>query len=882
MKMRVINPVSAVLALGLCLGMVFAAPTASAADPLGIELPAGVTYVTSIEGIHEYGLENGLQVLFFPDIPDELTVHGCRPNGSTWYDRTNYFETFAATEENLEWALDLEADRMVNSFIAQEDLDSEMTVVRNEFEIGENHPRGILDERVYSTAYLWHNYGNTTIGARSDIEGVPIENLKAFYKKWYRPENAVLVVAGQFEPQHTMELVAQRFGPIRNPDEPLPELYTEEPPQDGERTVTLKRVGDSQAVHIAFHIPAGPHPDQPALAILAHILGDAPSGRLHKALVETQKASSVRARADRFRDPGLFNLTAGVRLKKPIEEVRDEMMRVAGEVASDPPTKEEVDRARAALLRHWEMRMRNSNWAAVGMSEWAAMGDWRLLFVYRDRLKEVTPEKVHEVAATYLIPTNRTVGLFIPTEEPERATVPGTPDLAEMIGAYKGGEGLALGEEFEPTPENIEAQLIREQLPVGLKMVMLPKRTRGETVTLSLSLDFGNEENLRGKARIGELAGRMLMRGTESHTRQEIEDAIDRLQASLRVVGSPTGAWGSIQVEREHLPEALRLLVEVLREPSFPENEFEQLREQTLAHLEESKGNPRAQAFIRLRRHLSPWPEDDVRYIATPEEEIEQIKEVQLKDLERFHRDVYGASSGELAIVGDFDPEDIANAVEELFGDWESPTPYRRLVARYEDRPVILESIETPDKQSAAFSAGLRVKMRDDDPDYAAVLLANFMTGGGFLNSRLATRIRREEGLSYSVGSRFWADSWDENAWFGAFAMYAPQNDARLLEAFKEEIRRIMESGFSDEEIAEAKSGWLQQRQVSRSQDRELAGLLVGREHLGRTLEWDVQLEHRLAELTADEVLNAFRRHVDVEKISIVRAGDFAGEGEES
>ena len=206
------------------------------------------------EGYGETGMAHLLEHLVFkgtpnhPDIPKELSSHGARPNGTTWYDRTNYFETFNATEENLRWSLDLESDRMINSFIAKKDLESEMTVVRNEFESGENDPSGGLMERVMSTAYLWHNYGQSTIGARSDIENVPIENLQAFYRKYYQPDNAVLMVAGKINEEKTIALVNQYFGKIPRPLRKLTPTYTSEPIQDGERLVTLRRVGDIQAV----------------------------------------------------------------------------------------------------------------------------------------------------------------------------------------------------------------------------------------------------------------------------------------------------------------------------------------------------------------------------------------------------------------------------------------------------------------------------------------------------------------------------------------------------------------------------------------------------------------------------------------------------------
>src|SRR5258705_11810655 len=230
------------------------------AQTAGPALPKGVEFVTSVEGINEYRLANGLRVLMFPDqskqtmtvnitylvgsatenygetgmahllehlvfkgtpkhtnIPQELTSHGTRPNGTTWSDRTNYFETFAATDENLNWALDLESDRMVNSFIAKKDLDSEMTVVRNEFELGENSPFNVLLERSMAASYIWHNYGKTTIGARSDIENVPIERLQAFYRNYYQPDNVVLLVAGKFDEQKKLGLVDKYFSPIPRP-----------------------------------------------------------------------------------------------------------------------------------------------------------------------------------------------------------------------------------------------------------------------------------------------------------------------------------------------------------------------------------------------------------------------------------------------------------------------------------------------------------------------------------------------------------------------------------------------------------------------------------------------------------------------------------------
>ena len=890
------------------LGAAPAKPAAASSSPMK---------VASVEGITEYRLANGLRILLFPDpskqtvtvnvtylvgsrhegygetgmahllehlvfkgtpkhkdIPQELTAHGTRPNGSTWYDRTNYFETFAATDENLDWALDLEADRMVNSFIAKKDLETEFSVVRNEFEFGENNPQNVLIQRMMSTAFLWHNYGKSTIGSREDIERVPIENLKAFYRTWYQPDNAILVVAGKFDEARTLGKIQKLFGAIPKPTRTLPSTWSVEPAQDGERTVTLRRVGDVQMVGALYHVPAGTHPDFPAVTVLSFILGDTPSGRLHKALVETGKASSAFSFGWQLHDPGAMVVAAEVRTDKSIDEAREILLRVTGEAATKAPSAAEVQRARESLLKSWETTMRNSETAAIRLSEWSAMGDWRMMFVHRDRLEKVTPDDVLRVAEAYLKRENQTVGLYLPTQAPARAKVPETPDVMAAVKDYKGREAMAMGEAFDPAPAAIEARLVRNKVE-GLKLVMLPKKTRGALVNVSMTLRLGDEASLQGKATAAELAAGMLMRGTKTRTRQQIRDEADRLKAQVNVFGNATTANVSIEATRENLVPSLKLVAEVLRDPAFPESELELLRQETLSALENSKSDPQQKAFTTLNKHLYPWPKADPRYTTDPDEKIALVKAATLADVKAFHQGFYGASVGEIAVVGDFDAPQIQALLQELFAGWKSKQAFARLATTYQDRPVLREAIKTPDKESAVFASSMRIKMRDDHADYPAMMLGNFMTGGGFLNSRLAARLRQKEGISYGVGSNFFANPFDHNGEFGGFAIYAPQNRARLEAAYQEELAKILDQGFTATEIADAKKGWLQSRNVSRATDRELARTLVLREYYSRTLAWDETLEKNVEALTGEQILRAMRTHIDPAKISQIQAGDW-------
>jgi len=882
-----------------------------------VALPQGVERVTSLEGITEYRLGNGLRILLFPDpskptatvnitylvgsghenygetgmahllehmlfkgsarhpnTTKELQDHGSRPNGTTWFDRTNYFETFQASDGNLEWALDLEADRMVNSFVAKKDLDSEMTVVRNEFESGENSPLNVLEERVISTAYLWHNYGKSTIGARSDIENVPIERLQAFYRNYYQPDNAILLVAGQFDEAKTLALAAKYFGPIPRPQRKLQTIYTLEPVQDGERAVALRRVGEIQGVVAAYHIPPGSHPDFAALDLASQILTNSPSGRLYKALVETKKAARVSGTNYQLKDPGIAIFQAQVPKESSIEEARDVLLATIDGIRSNPFTTEELERARARILKDIDLLLNNSNSVGLQLSEWAAMGDWRLLFVHRDRLKQVSKDDVQRAATYYFKTSNRTVGLFIPTAEPDRTEIPPAPDPITLMKDYKGDRSVSVGEAFDPSPENIDARTQRVTLPGGLKLALIPKETRGDTVSAVIRLQFGDENSLMGQSAIGRLTAQMLIRGTTKHTRQDIQDELDKLKARLTAGGGDTGVTATIETVHENLPKVLQLAAEVLQQPAFPLNEFESLRQQQIAGIEAQKTEPSAIASQAYQRHMNPYPKGDVRYVPTFDEEIADLRAITVDQLKKFHTDFYGASNGELAVVGDFDAEDVQKTAASELGTWKSPKPYAQVKNPYRKIEPVNQSFETPDKANAYFLAGMRVNIRDEDPDYPALLLSNYIIGSG-INSRLFQRIRGKEGLSYGVGSSFSVAPTEDNASFLATAISAPENTLKVEAAFRDELSKILQDGFTEAEIAAAKASWLQAQQVSRAQDRELVGRIGTQTHYGRTMTWDADLQKKVQSLTSQQMLDALRRHLNLSAMTFMKGGNF-------
>jgi zinc protease len=875
-----------------------------------LKLPPGVQRVTAVEGVTEYRLANGLRVLLYPDVskptatvnvtylvgsrqenygetgmahllehlifkgskkfpnPEkEFSRRGFRNNGTTWFDRTNYFSTFQASDDNLRWALAWSADAMVNSFIAKKDLDSEMTVVRNEYEMGENSPSRVLLQRSLSVMFDWHNYGNPPIGNRSDIENVRIENLQAFYRTYYQPDNAVLTVAGKFDEAKTLGWIAEAFGAIPRPKRRLPVLWTVEPTQDGERSFVVRRQGDIQIVLLSYKIPSALHPDVDALGVASEILGNTPNGRLHKELVDKGLAAQVFSYLFPTHDPGVIMFGAVVKKGDPVERARDRLIEVVESTfAAQPATDEELQRVRRDGETTFERTLSNPEEFGVALSEYIALGDWRLFFLARDRLQQIQSADVGAAAQKYFRRDNRTVGTFIPEEQPQRAVIPPAPSAAERLAGFKPRAAVAAGESFDPSHENIDRRTRR--VVVGeLKLALLPKKTRGGTVDAVLNFRWGDEKTLFGKSVVAQMTEAMVARGTGKLTRQQIADEMTRLRM--------TGSLRQFQTDRAHLADALRLVAHVLRDANFPEAEFETLKRETLTALQAQLNDPAARSRDALLAHFNAYPEGDPRHYVPLAARIEAVNKLTLDDVKRFHADFWGTARGEIAIVGDFDDAAIEALIRDVFAAWRSPAPYAPILAEPRDVKPTRIVIDTPDKENAFYRARINVALRDDDADYAPMLIANYVFGGGpGLSNRLVDRVRQRDGISYGAGSALLVNSRDRAGAWQIAGLVAPQNAARFEQAVREELGRMLKDGFTAKEIEDAKNGLLQERLLNRAQDGVVAQAWVGLLEVDRTFAFSKRTEDRIRALTAADVIAAVRRHVDPDRMTVVIAGD--------
>lgn len=884
-----------------------------------VALPDTLTQITRVEGVTEYHLDNGLRILLAPDaskpnttvnmtylvgsrhenygqtgmahllehmlfrgtpsLPNalaEFSRRGLQANGSTSSDRTNYYASFAADPDTLDWYIRWQADAMVNALISQEGLDAEMTVVRNEMERGENSPFRILMQKMQATAFDWHNYGKSTIGARSDVENVDVKQLHAFYKEYYQPDNAVLIVSGRFDLDSTLQTIIDAFTPLERPTRGLPPEYTIEPIQDGERRVTLRRQGGSPLIAALYHVPAAGDPDFIPVDLGVSILGDTPSGRLYHALVRKQLSTSVFGFAAGMDQPGYALFGAQLEPGMDQDKALQTLTSTLDGIASQPFEQSDLDRIRNKWLTGWSRAFADPIQLASALSESVAEGDWRLFFWHRDQVEKTTLADVQKAVTAYLIPSNLTEGLYIPTDDPVRAPTPAPVDLGKLLAGYTGSPDSVATDAFDPSPAHIDASTQRSVLELDngpVELALLSKPTRGGRVEARLLIQYGDAGSLKGYRVVSGTTAALLDRGTSKLSRQEIEDKLDALRATVDFAGGPGSISASLSTTDEHLPDLIELVLHVIREADFPEQELAEFKRQSNTAIIDAMAEPQALASRKLARHDSPWLRDDVRYVPTFKEAQEDIAALSRTDLQDFHSRFYGAGKVAVTAVGSFDTDAVKTALKNGLNGWNTAPDYARIPDPYHDVKPETFHIDTPGKANGFYLSTLPLKLQDTDPEFPALYLANYLLGSSE-TSRLWTRIRTQDGLSYNVRSSLDLSSFEPSGSWSFYAIFAPENIAKLETAMTEELQRALRDGFTSEEVKQGVTALLNYRKLARTRDGVLAGTWLHYLQTDRSFAWSQEMDDALQRLSVEDVNAAIRSALDPAKLTTAVAAD--------
>ncbi|MFZ6708462.1 M16 family metallopeptidase [Undibacterium sp. TC9W] len=868
-------------------------------------LPANMVHVQTIEGISEYRLPNGFRFLLMPDhststttvgmtylvgskdegagqsgyahllehmlfkgsknyprLFKQMSEKGMRTNAMTFADRTFYFANFETNDSDLNWYVSMEADRMQNAQILKSELDTEMTVVRNELELRENNAYESLKRRVQAVAFDWHGYGHSVIGEKSDIENVNLESLQQLYHQYYRPDNVVMLVAGRFDTGKLLQTISRHFGSIPKPQSALPGIPTIEPAQQGERQIILRKKDNADAVILAYHIPSLLHADHTSLNFAARMLSS--NRELHNEAGEIIPANlGLGFHLEGSAQNGLIFFGYSKAPGSNDENSAKAITKVIESFGKNTWTQQELEFFKSKYVNGFSATMNDPQVLNFWISEYIAAGDWRMMFLEKDRIVSMTTEQIQKAALRYFVRENRTTGMLLSEEKSTDSSIPPVPQASEILKKFSHRDEYASVLEFNTSAENILQNTQRFKIG-NIEAAFLAKPTRGQQVSVELNLHWGDEKSLAGKRWIERMTAQVLPNGTNSYGKETLE--AEREKAHIR------GGITKFSTDRAHLKQALQLMIKNLKEPNLA-HAYDAISSEKRTW-SKAASTPERQARDEIARHFNNYPQGDVRALETAQQVITALNAVRATDLIDFHKQFYGASNGHIAIVGDFDTEEAKAILEQEFKAWESKSPYQAAHESFIDRAPLHKFIDTPGKDNGVFLARLDVPVGINDADYTALSVASYLLGGHPVVSRLGKRVRLKEGWSYGVTSSLMPNSTDAVSNWEITASAASPNIDKLRQAVLEEMHLLATHGFTQNELEVAKSALSRLKLQARYNNEYLATEWSGLLHRGVDYTWQVKRDMALQNLSLEQLNAASKRYLQPERWSIVSTGD--------
>lgn len=812
------------------------------------------------KGTPSFNKEKGTQ------IAQVLNKVGADFNATTWLDRTTYYETVPA--DQLDLALHIESERMHSAIIDDADRQAEMTVVRNEMERDESSPDSVMWKHLFAHAFLAHPYHHPTIGWHSDVEGMPTERLEAFYKEFYHPNNASLILVGDFETQTALDKIQQYFGVLPAGEAPIPTMYTQEFVQQGERRFTLRRPGQLGLVQMAWHVPPMEHSDTQALDVLQDILAEGVNSRLHQKVVDTEKALYAGAFNLQLRDPGLFIVHAKLATNIAHETLETALHEVISEVQENLASVSEIQRIKNQVHAQFSYQRHGARQLASLLAEYEAAASWQHMVRYLSALNAVTPEDVQRVAKTYLQRDNLTVGWF----------VPGTPQEVEVHQR----EAIHAASDAAPTERNaVDADLqardgeIYRQSFGDNAFFLAQINGLDDTVSLQGRIKAGTAFN-PDKKPLAQLCASMLKKGCEAYSKNELDEVLGQLGSSLDFQVGMDNLTFSVRCLQEHLSATLDILMAVLKQPSFPEAEFDKLKRQRVDRLKQRLDSPDAMAYDELYRAL--YPQDHYHYQDTVEDLITATESATLDAVKDFYTTYYGVEGMTVAFVSALAPEPWRERFANDYGQW---NPREHTLKHYPEIAPVATSARShypmPDKSSVSVVMGHATTLKRLDPDYYAAMLANHVLGQSSLSSRLGVKVRDDLGLTYGIYS-FFADV---NRFSGPWVLSVttnPDNVEQAIAASLAVVRETVSEGLTEQELEEAKSSLIGSYLVHLTTYPEIASRLLQIEQYQLGLDYFKTRAAALKKVTLADVKNALQKYIHPEAMHIALAGPIAGD----
>lgn len=827
---------------------------------------------SKLEGYGETGMAHLLEHMLFKgagdrkNIKDDLTKLGARYNGTTSQDRTNYFESVDADPKKIDEILRIEADRFIRARFTAADLASEMTVVRNELENSEKEPSQLVFSALSRSGFNWHGYSRSTIGSRSDIEGASFAALQTFHKKHYRPDNAALIVSGNFDSKRVLALTSKLFSVAQNPLTEKPANWTLESPQALTNKTELVSSAGTTVAASAWKLPGMKERDAHALDLAAASICDSDWGSLRKDIVLDRKlAVSASCFTWNQTDYGRFVAFARADQKADADALSYEVVQHIQEAAARGVSQAQLERARLSDLNSFQKAFDSHEAVAGLVSRSEAAGDWRLFLWERDVVSSVSLDEANQALKKWVVPLNRNDVVLKHVENASPLVFP-KPTEAETRVKGQVWANIVSSADAAPTSllaiaqTTVKFNLNNERVQVAL----IKRKTQGDKVWLSLENDYGNPAQLKNRKVSCDAASALMSYGGNGLSRDALSARMEGLQAIWQI--NLAGVY--LEVPRKNFMEAFKLLVSSWANPLLPIVEFERYQASRIAALEATLTDPIRVAENDVRLRFDNFPEGHWGKPKALPELIQDIKNVNYEEVRKCIQDFARVSQVRMGVVGDINSEALKDA-------WTSTGLADAASSTYERVPtpvapvnvdVTQINVTLPGKTNARVTGTTVVPINLKSADFPALQLAIYALGGNS-SSLIWLQLREKEGLAYSSGMQISPSAFDNRSTIQLFATASSSNADNALGSLQSVIMKVLAEGFTPEQIEKAKSAWLQKRKATLGDERGFASILVNSLYDGQDFEAIDALDQKIKTVDDRQATSILKKYVSQSKI---------------
>ncbi len=802
---------------------------------------------------------------------------GSASNAFTSYDNTVYFGT--VEREKLTALLTLEADRMQNSRIEASQLETEKRVVISELQGYENSPGYRLNRAVMRAAFPNQAYGLPVGGTKADVQKFTQTQVLDYYRQHYSPDNATLIVVGDFQTESVLAAIQETFGKVAKSSNSAaqtnnkPQKTGIPQPTTNKTPIVLREEGSASFLEETYPLPAVNHPDVPAIDVMDYILTGGRNSRLYQALVESGLASGMSGGAANLIEAGWYELSATAAPGKKLDAIEQVLTSELTKLIDQGVTEEELPRAKTQLSANVILSLRDITSQAMQLgSDQSTSGDYRHTERYLEAVKTVSAADVQRVAKTYLTASNRTLGFFEPT------TLKGQPG-ATSTGGTQTSESFNAGPPVDPAevakylppilpPGKLISQSVPQEFSLanGTRVLLLPD-VSNQTVTLSGHMRAGTEFDLAAKAGLASLTAENLMNGTKTRDALSLAKALEERGASLGFSANREGVQVGGNGLAADLPVLIQTFADVVQNATFPTDKLELTRQQSLTGLKVELDSP-AQLGRRTFQQ-TVYPENHPFHaFPTPE----SLKGITREDLLRFYQQHYRPDTTILTLVGNFDPEKVRSLLESQLSGWKASglAPIVNYPQVQLPKKVVQLNPVIPGKSQAVTLLGYRGIDRKDPQFYAALVL-NQIVGGDTLSSRLGTEIRDRQGLTYGIYSYFQAGL--HQGPFLVQMQTSPEDAQKAIASTISLLKQIQEKGVTNNEVAAAKRSITSQYPVGLANPDELAQTILRNDVYGLSKNEIREFVGQVESVTLEQVNQAAKELLHPDNLVVVTAG---------